>query len=70
MINKIEILIIEKIYKVFLSPFVGNSCNYYPTCSTYGVHALSKYGFIKANLKIVYRIFRCNPFFQGGYDPA
>ncbi|MCJ8345876.1 membrane protein insertion efficiency factor YidD [bacterium] len=69
-ISKIEIWIIEKIYKIIFSPYVGQSCRFYPTCSTYGVHALSKYGFLKANLKILLRIFRCNPLFQGGYDPA
>lgn len=43
---------------------------YYPTCSTYGLHAVEKYGFFKGGALAAWRILRCNPFSKGGYDPV
>ncbi|MBW7875086.1 MAG: membrane protein insertion efficiency factor YidD [Candidatus Cloacimonetes bacterium] len=68
--NRLEAFLIQKIYQPLFSPFVGRSCRFYPSCSNYGLDSLGKYGFFKANLKIVSRILRCNPFCKGGYDPA
>ena len=45
-------------------------CKYYPTCSNYGIEAISKYGSIKGTYLTIKRILRCNPFFKGGYDPV
>ena len=39
-----------KVYKYFLSPLVGNSCRYLPTCSEYSIEALETYGFHKGYL--------------------
>lgn len=44
-------------------------CKYYPTCSEYTKQAVDKYGVIKGLFLGVCRIFRCNPFSKGGYDP-
>ena len=44
-------------------------CKFYPTCSEYTKQAITKYGAIKGTLLGIYRIFRCNPFSKGGYDP-
>lgn len=44
-------------------------CRFYPTCSTYAIQALEKYGIIKGTILIIFRILRCNPLFKGGYDP-
>lgn len=45
-------------------------CRFYPTCSEYGVVAISKYGVIKGGLMTAWRILRCNPWSKGGYDPV
>lgn len=45
-------------------------CKYYPTCSAYGIDAITKYGALKGTLLTAYRILRCNPFSKGGYDPV
>ena len=42
---------------------------FYPTCSEYTKQAVKKYGVIKGLLKGLVRIFKCNPFSKGGYDP-
>ena len=69
--KKIMINII-KFYKKHFSMYFeknGVNCKFYPTCSMYAIEALEKYGFIKGTLLAVKRIFKCNPFSKGGYDP-
>jgi putative membrane protein insertion efficiency factor len=67
MIGELFIFII-KLYKKFISPLLPHSCRYYPTCSSYAVLSIEKYGAFKGSLKAIYRILRCNPFSRGGID--
>jgi len=67
---KAFILILIKIYKNFISPMLGPRCRYYPTCSAYTAEAVERYGAIKGVWMGTKRIFRCNPFSKGGYDPV
>ena len=72
-INKFLALLpisIVKLYQIFISPLLPNSCRFYPSCSNYSIQAFQKYGFIKGLIKSVWRILRCNPFNPGGHDPA
>ncbi|GAB6166016.1 membrane protein insertion efficiency factor YidD [Thermostilla marina] len=57
------------LYKLTLSPWLGASCRFTPTCSTYFIEAVRKYGPIRGGAKGLWRILRCNPFCKGGYDP-
>lgn len=66
---KAMLIICIKIYKNCISPFLPNTCRFYPTCSTYAIQAIEKKGIIKGLLVAVYRISRCNPFSKGGHDP-
>lgn len=59
-----------KLYKVTLSPFIGNSCRYQPTCSQYGMDAIKKYGAFKGGWLAMKRIFSCHPWGGHGYDPV
>tara|TARA_Y100000816_G_scaffold129395_1_gene91186 strand:- start:68 stop:319 length:252 start_codon:yes stop_codon:yes gene_type:complete len=63
-----------KFYKILISPFFGNSCRYFPTCSDYSIEALKTYGFGKGLLLMLKRIFSCHPlkFLGGGqgFDPV
>lgn len=63
-------IILIKIYKIFLSPLLGASCRFYPTCSSYGLESLEKYGFIKGSWLTIRRLLRCRPFGPSGYDPV
>lgn len=70
--KKIAINII-KFYKKYFSIFFeknGVKCKFYPTCSDYALLALEKYGFLKGSFLSLKRIFKCNPFSKGGYDPV
>ena len=57
-------------YRLFLSPWLGRSCRFQPTCSAYAMEALEKHGAIKGSLLAVKRIGRCHPLGGEGYDPV
>ncbi|MBQ7046434.1 MAG: membrane protein insertion efficiency factor YidD [Oscillospiraceae bacterium] len=57
-----------KFYKKCISPLFPARCKYYPTCSTYGLEAVRKYGFIRGGWLAIWRILRCNPWSMGGID--
>ncbi len=57
------------LYKLLLSPFLGQHCRFQPTCSTYFIQAVRKYGPIGGTWRGVCRIGRCHPWNPGGYDP-
>lgn len=70
--KKILIKII-KFYQREISPTIsqkGTACKYRPTCSQYAIEAIEKYGSIKGIFMAIWRIIRCNPFSNGGYDPV
>ena len=67
--SKFLILLID-IYKLVLSPFIGNQCRFYPTCSTYAREAIQVHGAFIGAVMSFWRILRCNPMSRGGYDPV
>ncbi len=69
--NLFKLLFINfiKIYQRFVSPFFPSSCKFSPSCSKYGIEAITKYGVLKGSVLTVKRILKCNPLSKGGYDP-
>jgi putative membrane protein insertion efficiency factor len=59
-----------RIYQYAISPLMGRSCRYVPTCSEYTVEAIRKHGAIKGGWLGAKRISRCHPWHPGGYDPV
>lgn len=59
-----------RVYQYTLSPFIGRSCRYTPTCSHYSVEALEKHGPLKGGKMAIKRIASCNPWGGSGYDPV
>ena len=59
-----------KIYKYLISPLIGPSCRYLPTCSDYSIEALKTYGFVKGLLLSLKRIMSCHPWGNSGFDPV
>ena len=59
-----------KTYKCIISPLIGPSCRYLPTCSEYSIEALKNYGFIKGLSLSLKRIMSCHPWGNSGFDPV
>lgn len=55
-------------YQRLLSPFLGNSCRFYPSCSEFAVEAIQQHGCIKGSGYTVWRLLRCHPWHPGGVD--
>lgn len=71
MILKNLLISLIKFYKKNISPLKKmSSCRFNPTCSSYAIEAIEKYGVIKGSFLSIKRILRCHPFNRGGYDPV
>ena len=57
-----------RLYRLLLSPWVGQSCRFTPTCSVYAIQALGRHGAIVGTGLAGWRILRCNPWCHGGCD--
>jgi len=56
------------IYRYLLSPWVGNQCRFYPTCSDYAEQAINQYGPMKGGYLMLRRLIKCQPWHKGGID--
>ena len=69
MIRRLMVLCIRG-YQKFISPYLGDNCRFYPTCSQYAIEALEVHGVIKGSILAAWRILRCNPLGKPGFDPV
>lgn len=63
-------IFVIQLYKIFISPILPPSCRYSPSCSTYAIDALKKYGLAKGIFLAVKRIGSCHPWGGRGFDPV
>jgi putative membrane protein insertion efficiency factor len=68
-LRKIPIGII-KLYQIVLSPMLGPTCRFHPSCSHYAIDAVTEHGIIKGCWLSIKRILKCHPLNDGGYDPV
>lgn len=64
----IPLLLIIRGYQLFISPFLGQNCRFYPTCSCYAHEALQQHGALKGSILSIKRIVKCQPMHAGGID--
>jgi hypothetical protein len=57
-------------YRLLLSPWLGSSCRFTPTCSAYSLQALERHGAAAGSYLTLARLVRCHPWCQGGHDPV
>lgn len=56
-------------YQRLISPLLGPRCRFFPSCSSYAVGCIQRYGVFKGLAKAIWRLARCHPFCKGGFDP-
>lgn len=61
---------VVKGYRLFLSPWLGSSCRFEPTCSAYALKALEQHGAAAGSYLTLRRLARCHPWCDGGHDPV
>lgn len=68
-LGKMLIMVI-RVYQGAISPFLMPSCRYTPTCSAYGIEAITRHGPFKGGWMTLKRLARCGPWGGNGYDPV
>lgn len=58
-----------RFYRIFISPLKPPTCRFYPSCSSYTLDAVSRYGALSGLWLGLKRLARCHPWHPGGYDP-
>jgi len=70
MIVKRLLMGLVEAYRLLLSPWLGGSCRFEPTCSAYALQALDQHGAAAGSYLTLHRIARCQPWCEGGHDPV
>tara|TARA_Y100001970_G_scaffold41277_1_gene50901 strand:- start:17201 stop:17458 length:258 start_codon:yes stop_codon:yes gene_type:complete len=63
-------LLLIRIYQSLISPILGPSCRFTPTCSQYAKEALKKHGLFKGLYLTLKRLSSCHPWGKSGHDPV
>jgi putative membrane protein insertion efficiency factor len=59
-----------RVYQLLISPLLGPTCRFMPSCSQYTIDAIEHRGFLEGIWLGLRRLLRCHPFHPGGYDPV
>ena len=73
MINKyisFPLILMIRLYQLFISPLLGQNCRYLPTCSEYSVKSLKEHGLFRGSILSIKRISKCHPWSSHGFDPV
>ena len=63
------VLVPVRFYQLIIGPLLPKVCRFHPSCSDYFIEAVHKHGPVRGSLKGIWRVCRCHPWSQGGYDP-
>lgn len=58
------------IYRYLISPIIGPRCRFYPSCSSYAIDAIIRFGILYGIFLTIKRLLKCHPYHQGGIDPV
>lgn len=64
------LVFLVKAYRLLLSPSLGSSCRFEPTCSLYAIDSLQQHGAVGGTYLTLRRLVRCHPWCDGGHDPV
>ncbi len=63
------LLLLLRVYRVLLSPLLGNACRFEPSCSRYASACIARFGAARGSWLAAKRLCKCHPWHAGGYDP-
>lgn len=69
-ITVIPVVAVIRAYQVLVSPLLRSHCRFSPSCSRYAIEALEVHGLLRGSALAGRRLARCQPLFEGGYDPV
>ena len=64
------LILMIRLYQLFISPLLGQNCRYLPTCSEYSVKSLKELGLFRGSILSIKRISKCHPWGSHGFDPV
>lgn len=64
------LILLIRVYRYALSPWLGTRCRFEPSCSQYAMQAIQEHGALKGSWLAARRLVRCHPFHPGGLDPV
>ncbi|WP_151447807.1 membrane protein insertion efficiency factor YidD [Lacisediminimonas profundi] len=64
------LLILLRLYKLAISPYLGRNCRFHPSCSDFASEAIRRHGAMKGFALSGRRLCKCHPWHEGGYDPV
>jgi putative membrane protein insertion efficiency factor len=64
-----SLIFLLQVYRYSISPLLGHSCRFYPSCSNYAQLAIKQYGIYVGIRMTIKRLLCCHPWHPGGYDP-
>jgi putative membrane protein insertion efficiency factor len=67
---KTVLLALLRAYQLGISPFLGQNCRFYPSCSEYAAEAVREHGALKGGALATRRLCKCHPWHPGGVDPV
>ena len=67
---RLLLLVLVRVYRLFVSPMLPPSCRFYPSCSAYAETAVVRHGALRGSWLTARRLVRCHPFHPGGIDPV
>lgn len=59
-----------RLYQWTVSPLLGPTCRFYPSCSQYALEAIGRFGVLRGGWLTMQRLGRCHPWHPGGFDPV
>ncbi|MFM7657242.1 MAG: membrane protein insertion efficiency factor YidD [Burkholderiaceae bacterium] len=64
------LLALLRAYKLCISPFLGQNCRFFPSCSDYAREAIASHGVVRGCGLAGRRLCKCHPWHGGGFDPV